>query len=152
MISLPYLCRVLVLAIAALALAGCGAGHPRVQGEVRYGGEPVDQGGIAFLPEGGEGDAQTRATGVIQEGRYDLAKGPPAGAYRVQIYWHKKTGRQIASPAGKVDERKQAIPPKYNEKTELKIEVKPGRNTLDFDLPEAGGTIAPKSKAPRGDQ
>jgi hypothetical protein len=37
------------------------------------------------------------------------------------------------------NERKQAIPPKYNEKTELTVEVKPGRNTLNFDLPAAPG-------------
>ena len=120
----------------------------------------MDQGGIGFLREGEESDPQNRATGAIQEGRYTLEKGPAPGAYRVQIYWHKKTGRKIGPPDQATDERKQAIPPKYNEKTELKVEVKPGRNTLDFDLPAVPGPVesaagprtAPRGKPPTPDR
>ena len=139
MVSSPYLCRFLFVAVVALALVGCSSDsdRSRVQGTVRYNGEPVDDGGIAFIPEG-EGAAQDRATGEIRDGRYDLdsTRGPYPGKYRVEIYWNKKTGRQIANQAKTAfrDERKQAIPPKYNEKTELIETIKPGRNTLDFDL------------------
>jgi hypothetical protein len=140
MISWPRQTRLLVAAVAALALAGCGSGT-RIQGEVRYGGEPVDMGGIGFLLEGAESTPENRATGIIQDGRYTLEKGPPPGTYRVQIYWHKKTGRKIGPPDQATDERKQAIPPKYNEKTELKVEIKPGRNPLDFDLAAAPGPV-----------
>jgi hypothetical protein len=140
MVPFQYFSRLLLLAVAALALAGCGASdseRSRVQGAVSYGGEPVDDGGIAFIPEGG-GPSQVRATGDIRDGHYDLdsTRGPYPGKYSVEIYWYKKTGRKIASPSGKAfkDETKQAIPAKYNDKTELKVEVKPGRNTLDFDL------------------
>jgi hypothetical protein len=143
MISFQRLSRLLVAA-SALALAGCGASdsdRSRVQGAVSYNGEPVDDGGIAFIPEGGApmgGAAQIRATGDIRDGRYDLdgARGPSPGSYRVEIFWFKKTGRQVASPSGKAfkDETKQVIPAKYNEKTELKVDVQPGRNTFDFDL------------------
>jgi hypothetical protein len=140
MISWPPLSRLLVPAVAALALAGCGS-QTRLQGHVRYGGEPVDMGGIGFLLEGAESTPENRATGIIQGGRYTLEKGPAPGAYRVQIYWHKKTGRKIGPPDQATDERKQAIPLQYNEKTELKVEVKPGRNTLDFDLPAVSGPV-----------
>jgi hypothetical protein len=140
MISFQHLCRVLFLAVAALGLAGCSSsdsGRSRVQGAVSYGGEAVDDGGIAFIPEEG-GASQVRATGEIRDGNYDLdvSRGPYPGKYRVEIFWYKKTGRQIASPSGKAvkNETKQAIPAKYNDKTELKVEVKPGRNTFDFDL------------------
>jgi hypothetical protein len=78
-----------------------------------------------------------RATGPIQDGRYDLEdkRAPYPGQYRVQIYWNKKTGRTLTGPKGATkEERKQAIPAKYNTNTELKVEVKPGSNTLDFDL------------------
>jgi hypothetical protein len=151
MIPVPHLCRLAVPALAALALSGCGPS--RIQGTVRYGGEPVDQGGIAFVREGVQSDPENRATGAIQEGRYSLEKAPAPGAYRVQIYWHKKTGRKIGPPDQATDERKQAIPPRYNEKTELKVEVKPGRNTLDFDLPAEPGAVesaAGTRAAPRG--
>jgi hypothetical protein len=140
MISFLHLCRFLFLAVAALALAGCSSsdsGRSRVQGAVSYGGEAVDDGGIAFIPDDG-GVAQVRATGEIRDGQYNLdgSRGPYPGKYRVEIFWYKKTGRQIASPSGKAikDETKQVIPAKYNDKTELKVEVKPGRNTFDFDL------------------
>ena len=140
MASFPYPFRLLFLAAAALALAGCGSSdsdRSRVSGDVSYDGEPVDDGGIAFLPEGG-GTSQVRATGDIRDGHYDLdiSRGPYPGKYKVEIYWNKKTGRKIFSKSGKAskDETKPAIPAKYNEKTELKVEVKPGRNTLNFDL------------------
>ena len=103
-------------------------------------------GGIGFLLEGAESTPENRATGIIQKGRYTLEKGPAPGTYRVQIYWHKKTGRKIGPPDQATDERKQAIPPKYNEKTELKVEIKPGRNPLDFDLPAVPGRV--ESAAP----
>jgi hypothetical protein len=140
MISFQHFCRFVFLAVAALALAGCSSsdsGRSRVQGAVSYGGEAVDDGGIAFIPVEG-GAAQVRATGEIRDGHYNLdgSRGPYPGKYRVEIFWYKKTGRQIASPSGKAvkDETKQVIPAKYNDKTELKVEVKLGRNTLDFEL------------------
>ncbi len=130
-----------LLALAALSLAGCGTsstGRCPVQGAVSYGGEPVDDGGIAFIPEGG-GEMPLRATGEIHDGRYDLdsSRGPYPGKYRVEIYWFKKTGRTLTSPSGKAtrEETRQAIPPKYNEKTQLEVEIKPGHNTRNFDLP-----------------
>jgi hypothetical protein len=140
MVSLSRRSRTLVAALALVALFGCSSSSERssVHGAVRYDGEPVDDGGIAFLPEGGDGSAQIRATGEIRDGRYELdsTRGPTPGKYRVEIYWNKKTGRQLTSPSGLAtkDETRQAIPAKYNERTELTVDVKPGRNTFDFDL------------------
>jgi len=139
MISISKLLQLLFLVVAAFALVGCSSDsdRSRVEGSVSYNGEPVDDGGIAFIPEGG-GESQVRTTGLIQDGRYDLPsrRGPYPGKYHVEIYWNKKTGRQIANRSGTAfkDETKQAIPPKYNTNTELKVEAKPGHNTLDFDL------------------
>jgi hypothetical protein len=140
--------RLLFEAVAALSLVGCSSDSDRcrVQGDVSYNGEPVDDGGIALVPEQ-EGESQVRATGEIVDGHYalDSKRGPYPGNYRVVIYWNKKTGRMITSKASGAtkEERKQVIPAKYNERTELKVEVKPGRNTHDFhlqnrDLPAPG--------------
>jgi hypothetical protein len=139
--AFPHLCRLLFLAVVALALAGCGGSsdsdRSHVYGDVSFGGEPVDDGGIAFIPEGA-GPAQVRATGEIRDGHYDLdsTRGPYPGKYKVEIYWNKKTGRKITSKSGNAsrDETKQAIPEKYNEKTELRADIKPGRNELNFPL------------------
>jgi hypothetical protein len=139
MVSLPYLSRLLLLAVAALALVGCSSDsdRSRVQGAVRYNGEPVDDGGIAFIPEG-QGESQVRTTGAIQDGRYDLdsTRGPYPGKYRVEIYWRKKTGDKIFNRdrTASRDVTKEGIPAKYNTNTELEVVIKPGRNTKDFDL------------------
>jgi hypothetical protein len=140
MIALPALSRLLILTVAVIALAGLGCSsdsdRSHVQGAVSYNGEPVDDGGIGFLPDEGN-PSQFKATGQIVDGRYNLdnKRGPFPGKYRVEIYWNKKTGRTITGRSGATkDERRQALPAKYNERTELKVEVKPGNNTLDFDL------------------
>jgi len=139
MIAFRYDTCLLFATVAALTLVGCASDSDRcrVQGDVTYNGEPVDDGGIAFIPEK-ESASQTPATGEIVDGHYDLdsKRGPYPGNYRVEIYWNKKTGRTITSKASGAtkDERKQAIPPKYNQRTELKVEIKPGRNTHDFHL------------------
>lgn len=140
MIFSPSLSRLFSLAVVLVVLAGFGCGsdsdRSRVTGTVSYNGEPVDDGGIAFMPAG-EGTASFRATGEIRDGRYDLdyKRGPAPGNYRVEIYWNKKTGRILNGPKGATkDERAQAIPAKYNEKSELRAEVKPGANTFNFDL------------------
>jgi hypothetical protein len=129
------------VAVALPLIAGCGGGpndRSPVRGSVSYDGQPVDKGGIAFLPEGeGEEDHRVRATGQIHDGRYDLdaLKGPFPGKYRVQIYWKKKTGQKVPGEGeGLKDETLQVIPSKYNTESELIVEIKPGRNTFDFNL------------------
>jgi hypothetical protein len=132
--------RVETWAWAALTLAfivGCNLG-PRapVTGKVTYDGQQVDAGGIAFLPMA-EGSDGVRATGLIQNGRYALdgASGPMPGKYRVEIFWHKKTGNKVRGEGGRPkDEVVEGLPAKYNAESELTVEVQAGRNTFDFDL------------------
>jgi len=137
------LSRLLALASAAVVLApGCNSestGHSRVQGSVRFAGQRVETGGIAFIPQGNTEGAPRcrRATGEIHNGSYDLdhQRGPDPGQYRVEITWKKKTGRKIPSEGKRLmDETEQVIPSKYNTESELFVEVKPGRNTFHFDL------------------
>jgi hypothetical protein len=122
------------LALALALLTGCGDSENSravVQGSVTYDGQPVDQGGIAFIPLGNDaGSQRVRATGHIVDGRYELDRrhGPFPGKYRVMITWRKKTG--------KGEQTVQALPPKYadTDKSELTRDVEPGSNTIDFDL------------------
>jgi hypothetical protein len=131
----------LATATALAFVAGCDSG-PRatVYGIVCYDGQPVDQGGIAWIPLGdASGRTGVRATGEIADGRYELdsRRGPLPGRYRVEITWQKKTGRQVRGEAGHPkDETKQVIPVRYNGKSELIREVKAGGNPFDFDLPK----------------
>jgi hypothetical protein len=58
------------------------------------------------------------------------------GKHRVEIFWFRKTGKQVMTGEGGTpkDEKAQVIPTKYNSESELTVDVKPGRNTFDFDL------------------
>lgn len=140
MLSFRYPPRLLAVAVVLALVAGCGSssGRSTVEGSVKYDGQPVDQGGIVFVPEGqGAAADLVKATGIIEDGRYkfESQRGPKPGKYRVEITWQKKTGEKVAGGEGQLREKtQQALPAKYNEKSELIREVKSGSNTLDFDL------------------
>ena len=134
-------CLLLLAAVGAVViLPGCSSSGSRasVEGTVSYDGEEVAQGGIAFIPEGDNGNQQrVNATGEIVDGNYrlDSRRGPYPGKYRVQIYWIKKTGNKVPGEQGHLkDETVQVLPPKYNDDSELKADVEPGANTLNFAL------------------
>jgi len=143
MISAKHLRRLLTVAITAtlVVVAGCGSGSGGrcpIQGSVHYADQPVDNGGIAFIPVGDpEGSERPCATGQIRAGRYDLddRRGPNPGKYRVEITWKKQTGKKVPGEGGyPKDETEQVIPPKYNTQSELIVEIHAGHNTFDIDL------------------
>jgi hypothetical protein len=119
------------------AVASCGSSNQvAVQGRVTLDGQPVGPGSIVFLPEGGgEG---TKVAAAIEDGKYQIGKerGAKPGAYRVEITWSKKTGRQrpSADPGMMMDETEEAIPPQFNSQSTLRKELKPGDNVHDFEL------------------
>ena len=122
--------------LLAIALAsGCGGGGPYgVSGSVKYKGQPVKAGLIAFIPEG----AASPAGGApITGGEYSVpaAAGLPAGKYRVSISVpDTKAAKAEEMPGMSGPPPKETLPVKYNASTELTAEVKPGKNVFDFDL------------------
>ncbi len=138
---------VLAALLALTALAGCGQSLPPravVSGSVTYKGKPVEFGDIVFDPQRKDAGGQF-AQGKISGGKYafDAARGPVVGANRVRIYGYKMTGRKRLDLAGQslseapemVNELMPYIPEKFNEASELTIEIKPGENSgLDFKL------------------
>jgi hypothetical protein len=127
-----------LLAVYLLLTTGCGlgtGGRVAVQGRVTLDGQPVDGGVIDFVPVGGD----TRANARIANGHYSIpAKvGPKPGTYRVEIRWDQKTGKQVpmkSDPPNTMDETRQVIPPEYNTRSKLTVEVPPGGKPFDFDL------------------
>jgi len=124
-----------LVALSSFALSGCGdSGRAGVQGNVTLDGAPVDGGKIMFIAA----DAKGNAHADIKEGKYELAtgQGPTLGTYRIEIYWYKKTGKKVvgSDPPNLVEEKVQLIPAKYNTKSPVKEEIKPGMNTFNYDL------------------
>jgi hypothetical protein len=117
-------------AILALTATGCGNhGRPalgQVHGHVTLDGKPLVHVGVIFTPI----DAAGRdATGLTDEnGEYVLKyirddMGAVVGKNRVKIT------KQLNH-----DPDSETVPVKYNRKTTLEREVKPGDNEIDFEL------------------
>ena len=134
--------RTLWFASLCLAIAGCtrrsyeGPQRFALSGKVTVDGQPLDVGKISFIPK--SGDAQRVSGGQIADGMYTVTEemGANAGAYRVEIRWDKKTGKKYRdNDSGEMyDERKEGLPPRYHEQSELTAEVSATQTTFNFDL------------------
>jgi hypothetical protein len=126
------------LLLLPLALGCSGQPTMRVWGEVRYNGNLVEEGEIAFVPQ--EGTAGPETGGPIHHGAYDVpaARGPlVGGTYKVRINGYAKTGRKIeAGPGAFVDAYDNLIPARYNTRTTLQVVISStaSENHHDFAL------------------
>jgi len=134
--------------LLAAVVIGCGRGDglQRVvlNGAVSYGGEPVTDGTILFVPCDGTTGPSTAVK--IVDGRYraDSNGGIPLGTYRVEILAYRKNtaGRQPLGPAPQMNSSlhanapQQYLPEKYNVRSQLKTTVEAGSKsaTQDFVL------------------
>jgi len=116
-----------------IILSGCSSeGLSEVSGSVTLGGTPVANGAITFTPADGQG----RTAGCpIKDGKYTAQV--PVGKMQVSISVPKVVGKKKLydtpdSPEG--DLYGESAPAKYNSQTELELEVKPGRNSKDWNL------------------
>lgn len=141
------LARAGLLVVAGVALSGCGGGDGKVldrqpvSGQVTLDGTPLDQGAIRFEPFG-EIKERTVAGSPIANGAYDIPKagGLPPGKYTVSITSSEAAAALPSDPteamnaAGKAQPKPERIPPRYNQNTELVVEIKSGTNKHDFPL------------------
>lgn len=139
---------ILGLVSAMLELAGCGWTPPTgsITGVVRFGGKPVGTGRITVLCEGGK---KPVFFAVIANGEYSV-QGAPVGAARVtvQAFAAQTPSSQAPTLPGNapslpipanvppVGRPASGFPERYlNPNTSgLRCEIKPGPQTLDFDL------------------
>jgi hypothetical protein len=128
-----------VVCAVLLAASGCSSdpGKGTVSGTVTLDGQPLASGLIRFVPV----DGQTpTAEATITDGEFSAEV--PIGEKRISISAPKVVGKRPAyqtpnSPMIEIVE--ELLPARYNMTSELKLNVKGGRQTEDFKL-ESGGT------------
>jgi hypothetical protein len=134
-----------VVLLVFLCLAGCGSGDKlaryKVEGQVAFRSQPVEEGTITFEnPETGQVDSTELGPG----GAYSVEL--PAGQYKVSVapplVETKGTGD---SPPDLVPKNVANIPKKYwvQESSGLMADVDKDKRKFDFELGGAGGA-APK--------
>jgi hypothetical protein len=118
-----------------VAAAGCGNADSKrgtVQGTVTVNGKPPAAGAIAFTPVSG---AAPTAGGKIVDGKYSAEV--PIGLAKVAIRVSKIVGQRklYDSPDSPVQPlMEESLPPEFNDRTELTLDVKPGVNEHVFHL------------------
>jgi hypothetical protein len=130
--------------LTLLATSGCTGGKVVVRGTVTVDGQPIDEGSISLEPADGQGPT---TGGMIQAGKYELVGDAAVipGAKIVRIVGLRQTGKMVPAgpPAPKgtlIPELVQCVPAHYNDKSQLRVEVVPGKaNTHDFSLDSRPG-------------
>jgi hypothetical protein len=114
-------------------LVGCGeANTALVSGTVTVDGKPIRQGAITFTPVDGEG---WTAGSPIKDGAYSARV--PATVLKVVISMPKVVGTKKIYDTPDSPEMpitKEALPERFNTKTELQIEPTAGTMHQDFEL------------------
>jgi hypothetical protein len=120
------------LLLLGLLCVGCGKSGPElapVSGRITLNGKPLENADIVFQPDNGKSPAFGRTDA---EGHYELAykrgvMGGPVGQNTVQI----RVSRELVR-------KPPIIAARFNSKSELHREVKPGQNEFDFDVTTEG--------------
>ncbi len=122
-----------VLLLAVFYSSGCSAKNEGiVTGNVTVDGKPAELGSLAFFPA----DGKSRSSGTkIIAGKYTA--NVPVGLQNVEIRVPKVVGQQklYNTPDSPIQPiMAEVLPAKYNNQTELQLDVKPGVNEKDFIL------------------
>lgn len=130
-------CSILMLAVAACLVVGCGkkSGPDRfaVRGAVTFAGQPVPRGTVTLEPDPAQGNRGPVSVIPITDGSYDsraLSRpGPLAGPLVARV-----TGYPAADPAAGPDA--DPPPPLFPEyRTTVVLDPAAGAAVFDFDVP-----------------
>jgi hypothetical protein len=124
------------LLLTALLLTGCADSGPpvgQVEGTITLDGKPLPNARVTFTPLFPEGSPAYGETD--QQGRYAMRyqtdrPGVLLGKHRVEI----STWEILTNPDGSKQRVPELVPEKYNNESELEVDVVKGRQTLDFEL------------------
>jgi hypothetical protein len=138
-------CLFVLAGFAAVALAGCGAAKGTVSGQVKYKGQPLPWGDIAFLCAGGD---KPVLHAKIQDGSYTVS-GLPAGPAQVIVTTTPPPAPIKLPPGVKPIQTTEGtntdstppgkyvpLPPRYSrpDQSGLTCPVKGGRQEYDVEL------------------
>jgi len=130
--------------LLAIALGGCTPSGPelgQVSGVVTLDGSPLPEAFVFFKHTNGGRIARAVTD---EEGKYQLNfslsnSGAIVGPNDVRISTKVEALRDDAGKMIPGTGKKELVPKKYNQDTELKVDVQRGKNELNFDLSSAGG-------------
>ena len=152
-------CAAFVVGVALCAgCSGAVDGHYSVSGTVKHGGELVEYGRIAFQPTGESGSSSSASP--ISKGKYEIpaGKGLTPGEYYVIFTIEEPSGETETFVDHKgeetvVEKTVTYVPLDWGARSTQKVEIKPKKNVLDFDVPRAEEPVAPPeiSGNPSGD-
>ena len=109
---------------------------------VRLDGRPIEEGSIQFIPV--EGTKGPSAGAAIQDGKYYIPRkmGVTVGTNRVELRAFKNAGTRIqdptAPPGVQTEQRVQAFPPEFNDRSTVIKKIQAGSNVIDFDVDTKG--------------
>ncbi len=122
-----------------VVLFGCGDEQNRcviVKGKITYAGQPIEDGRVRFVPQ--LNTPRGTSFALIRQGEYrcDYRGGVSVGRHRVEIVAFDPNDHSLGGPG--VPPRRQLIPSKYNDKSELTITIADGSKEAvqDFTLSE----------------
>ena len=123
----------LAFLVSVLAVPGCQRDTTaELSGTIMVDGKPLEKGSIGFAPADGNGQT---AGGEVMAGKYSVKV--PIGLMKVEIRYPKVVGKKkdYDAPGGKFyDLFDESLPAKYNDETQLTLEIKSGKNQKDWDL------------------
>jgi hypothetical protein len=130
----PFVFAIVCSALLLSCISGCGAESnvAFITGTISIDGNPTDKGSISFIPVNGQGPT---AGTEFKEGKY--ASQAALGECKVEVRVSKIVGKKklYDTPDSPVqDLMEEVLPAKFNEATELRIEIKKGTNTKNWDL------------------
>jgi hypothetical protein len=110
-----------------------------VSGTVTYQGKPIEEGEIRLVPVG-DTKGPTSA-GLIRDGHYEITArgGVPVGTHRVEIHGVRPVAGATPAEdrpgmaAGSLP-KQQYLPKQYNDSSELKVTIEPGRSRITKDF------------------
>ncbi len=132
MICLRFGACATLLLVAVLAGCSSEGAKGTVEGTVTFNSQPLDEGLIRFVPVDGKTQP---ADGTITAGKFSVQV--PVGDIRVEVRSPKVVGKMqmYQTPDSPIVDRiEEAIPPKYNVNSELKMTVPKGKTEKQFDL------------------